>query len=341
MNGIEDMTLDFTSATGHKWGVEWHAGWNCWAKNVKTIKGEEAHFHTYYGGRIEVRHCFLFGTQGGASQSYGILPYFVTGMWAEDNIGNEIVGIVVPGSCATAWVGSYNYATNTLYTPDTWMVGTLAPHAAHNTYGIFEGNHADGMTADYIHGSGSHNTIFRNRLVGWEPGKTDHTYVIDIWRTNWNFNVVANILGKSGYHDTYSTVNGAGSPVTAIYRWGDHGNYSSQVYDPVSLSSAIVHANYDVVTAGQVFDGGIADHSPVSSYIYPSGRPSWWGTALPWPPFDPASTSAAAIDPTNINAGYRFIFGVDPPAGGGGGGQTGSTPSRPKRGGGGRGGIFR
>ncbi len=83
--------------------------------------------------------------------------------------------------------------------------------------------------------------------------------------------------------------------------------------------------NWDVVNNGIVYDGTIADHAPVSSYIYPSGRPSWWGADLPWPPFDPSRTTAKDLDPTNINAGFRFIYGVDPPTTGGGG--TGGGPS--------------
>ena len=34
---------------------------------------------------------------------------------------------------------------------------------------------------------------------------------------------------------------------------------------------------------------------------------------MPWPPFDPANPSAASL--TNIPAGYRFVYGVDPPSG--------------------------
>src|SRR5262249_1622682 len=45
---------------------------------------------------------------------------------------------------------------------------------------------------------------------------------------------------------------------------------------------------------------------------YLTSKPSWFGDR-PWPPIDPASPATAV--PTNLPAGYRYTFGVDPPTG--------------------------
>jgi hypothetical protein len=58
-----------------------------------------------------------------------------------------------------------------------------------------------------------------------------------------------------------------------------------------------------------MWDGGIADHS-IPNSVYYSSKPTYFG-ALTWPPFDPATPANAQA--YNIPAGYRRIYGVDPP----------------------------
>src|SRR4029078_8062648 len=81
--------------------------------------------------------------------------------------------------------------------------------------------------------------------------------------------------------------------------------------NPATLAT-IIHGNYDVVNNGIVWDSTITDHNVPNSY-YLGNKPAWFGDR-PWPPYDPASPSSAAI--TNIPAGYRWVFGTDPPSGG-------------------------
>ena len=78
----------------------------------------------------------------------------------------------------------------------------------------------------------------------------------------------------------------------------------------MTVSSPIIHGNYDVVNAAQMWDPSITDQSIPNSYLYGS-KPAFF-YSLSWPPFDPANPRAAL--PTSIPAGYRFTNGNDPAA---------------------------
>jgi PKD repeat protein len=70
------------------------------------------------------------------------------------------------------------------------------------------------------------------------------------------------------------------------------------------------HGNWDVVNNSIVWDPTNPDHNLPASLAFAS-KPDWFGDR-PWPAYDPANPSAAVV--TNIPAGYRFVFGVDPPS---------------------------
>ena len=55
-----------------------------------------------------------------------------------------------------------------------------------------------------------------------------------------------------------------------------------------------------------------ADHGIPNSY-YLTSKPAFFGS-LTWPPFNPAAGLAGASI-TNIPAGYRFVYGTNPPSG--------------------------
>jgi PKD repeat protein len=85
--------------------------------------------------------------------------------------------------------------------------------------------------------------------------------------------------------------------------------------DPAVSATAYRHGNYDVVTGDIVWCSTNTDHSIPASLLY-RHKPSWFGDR-PWPPFDPAYGALIASNlmaHTNIPAGYRFVYGVDPPA---------------------------
>jgi PKD repeat protein len=86
-------------------------------------------------------------------------------------------------------------------------------------------------------------------------------------------------------------------------------------YQKVDLNVAATllrHGNYDFFNHAIVWDGAIADHNIPNSY-YLAAKPAWFGDRA-WPPIDPTNAGSLTIEA--IPAGYRYVHGVDPPAGG-------------------------
>jgi hypothetical protein len=193
---------------------------------------------------------------------------------------------------------------------------------AHGAFNLWEGNWlTDKLLGDVTHGSGSHQTAFRNRIVG-DNGTGDQRTCISIEYYNRYWNVVGNVLGKDGLQNKRVSYSGSTSEGTtgSILKMGGEVNinddYSpSDAYSYTSGMFVLDHGNYDTVTDGQVWESSVSDHSPVTSYLYAS-KPTWFGDR-PWPPFEAASAASAltAKSYTNTPAGYRYEFGTDPPAG--------------------------
>jgi len=63
--------------------------------------------------------------------------------------------------------------------------------------------------------------------------------------------------------------------------------------------------HYDVVNGGIVWNATNSDHAiPASMYL--ASKPSFWGANQPWPPYDPAKVTAAAIFTDEHPSGVPF-----------------------------------
>jgi hypothetical protein len=249
----------------------------------------------------------------------------------ENNIFQKIVLGMGVHQANVANVYLYNYVTNAYYTASAnFLMAGAQPHDKHVYMELYEGNHIPKFDADFIHGSHSHEVLYRNRITGYESfsypsGPTANNLVcVSIQLTNRFFSSIGNILGTVGIYSNYQSIPGSHAS-KAIYEiglentaygmsWGD---------DAQTMATLYRHMDYDTITAGITYSSTNADVTLPSSLYY-SSKPSWWGS-LPWPPFNPSNVTAAALSPTNIPAGYRLVYGVEPPADGGGGSGTGTT----------------
>ena len=327
--GVENMTVNGQSNGG---GVTvWYANIGheltkeCWVKNVKTMYGYWSHIAWYGSFRCEVRHCYAYGTQNAAQTSYGYVPSYTSGLLVEDNIFESVVANTLTADCTSQSVFAYNYATNNYYTGGTgYLMGMAQTHDGGACMLLWEGNHGSLADWDYIHGGGSHMVLFRNRLAGWAPftyggGESVHNVLcLQIDPTNRFASSIGNILGTAGKHTKYASYpgNGAYSDERVIYKVGfvNHAygldNWTDDLY---SWTTFFRHMDYDVVTDGITYNPTNADVTlPASLYL--ASKPAFFGS-LQWPPYNPTNHSAAAMSPTNIPAGYRLVFGADPPAG--------------------------
>jgi hypothetical protein len=85
-----------------------------------------------------------------------------------------------------------------------------------------------------------------------------------------DFSIVGNVLGSTGFETSYTTST---SGTRSIYG-----------LDPAIATSTLIHANWDSVTNGVVWNG--ADDRVLPGSLYLTGKPSWWGS-LQWPAIGP------------------------------------------------------
>jgi hypothetical protein len=315
-SGVEDLSIAGTYDGSFSGIVQLGNCYGCWVKNVNITGGRRV-IYLDYTSRTEVRHCRLDGPC--AADPYGIAVYHSSGVLVEDNIVNGVpsggtgAAILITG-CSGSVFG-YNYTTN--FGSSGWQDTGISFHGNHPTMNLFEGNYCDVWSADNQWGSSGYNTSFRNRWTGHDESDTagyiNNTEAVDIAATNRHFNVVGNVLGTTGVNTLYedAATCSPGGEIMRVYLIGSVNSYcQSGAYDPVAYSTLLRAVNWDSANQGIVGGGYTVSDLPNSYYL--ASKPSWFGK-LPWPPIDPANPSYSGSH-TNIPAGYRFIFGIDPPS---------------------------
>ena len=172
--GVENLTIDGSVSGGigaNQGNIAFSSARDCWVQNVKSLNGYRCHIAFEYGGfRNEARHCYFYGTQHAAQESYGIITIVCSSCLVEDNIFEKVASPILPQDCSSMNVSAYNYTTNNYYTGGSgYLMASIDDHANHICMNLNEGNYGNGFAGDFIWGSGSHNVAFRNRYTGWEP----------------------------------------------------------------------------------------------------------------------------------------------------------------------------
>lgn len=311
-SGVEDFTITNNAGTGTS-AVLIQEARDCWVKNIRCYKSPTDFVRTIQCIHITVEGCSMLSAQSGSSQSYGV-TWFMTSdslMWNCNSYSMAASYVDAPQAMGN--VCAYNYFTNSSYDDINvnWDIAAIASHDAHSCMNLHEGNWANKAYIDNDHGSASHNTEFRNRYHGKQADPrtlNTHSYVAQGWcRSN---NIVGNILGTTGYHTNYWCTN-----QTQSDNYGDWsiiilGRDGQPGWGNDIPGSTYIHGNWDSANAAQTWDSGNEDHTLPDS-LFLTAKPSWWGIC-PWPPYDPVTLNISA---TNIPAGYRYIFGTNPPAG--------------------------
>jgi hypothetical protein len=168
---------------------------------------------------------------------------------------------------------------------------------------LHEGNDGLGALHDGIHGTTHLNTLFRNHFYGdiWNsPPKSANTSVINIASYGRYFNVVGNVLGRTGFYNTYET-NLSENP-QAIYSVGWSPERGQVPNDPLTKTTMMRWGNYDTVTGNVRWDASevpsglsqlanpLPSNQSLPASLYLSGKPGWWPSSVPFPPIGPDIT---------------------------------------------------
>jgi hypothetical protein len=324
----------------------------CWLKNVWTRTAAttlRAHISIFYCYRFQMNRCDLRYNESYESMSYGMWLIGSGGCLIEDNIFYSVTGAVLPTNGSTGNVVAYNYSLNMRYDDSpAWMQPMVSYHAAHSSMNLMEGNIANSISSDFIHGSSSRNVMFRNYLNGWETNKTAQTVPIALSAWGYYYSAVGNVLGKSGYHDTYNcssptTIDGCETSIFALgmsgectqsCTWPDGLGHNPPVenysyYDFRVSSTMLRHGNYDVVHAAQTKcnhadnTGGCFNSNPnaltLPNSLYLASAPpnTWWCSESTFPPIDPSTGTIHDIPAKrrydNTTCTLRGVSGTTPP----------------------------
>jgi hypothetical protein len=294
---------------------------DCWMSNVVVHLGTTQHTPAIYAHwtlRCQIDHCTCDATAG--LDTYGFGTRASAGILVQNNISRSVnTGLYPNGSHGGVW--AYNVMTNQVPFFTVILQGLLQ-HGGNPNMNLYEGNYSPAIGFDNTWGGSSRNVAFRSRTLGYNPSAgtgegLQYAFAANV--TNRYECSIGNVLGTTGITTNYEDYAGqaGGCKANAIYYlgWWDV-SCNAAVTDLLPRSTLTRAYNWTSATAtnsGIVPDGFASADLPPSYYL--ASKPAWFGF-LAWPAVDPASP-AYSSSYTNIPAGYRDVYGVDPPAGGG------------------------
>jgi hypothetical protein len=298
-NGLEAVTIDATAETVSSSSIEIGNCYECWVKGVKSVRYRSRnHMWLWQGVRAEVRDSYFYGSAG-TSQAYGVESFMSSDNLIINNIFQHTTGAITTGNAAGS-VFAYNYGLDNYYTvAPAWMIKDISNHDAGIGMVLYEGNVVNGFLQDDIHGTQNFVTAFRNQFEGWQTGKSSSTIAVHIYAYNRYTNLVGNVLGRSGYHKNYQ-VAAPGSKTgdyVSVYSLGFSG--SSAPHDSLVPETMMRWGNYDTVSGISRFDAAevpstlsafrnpVPPNQNLPASLFLPGKPSWWGTNIPWPAMGP------------------------------------------------------
>lgn len=282
--GLESCTLETAKYVSAANSVQLSGTVHCWVKDVEVYHSAKSFIWMTMSYGNEVRQCFVhepWDNEGGSGYGYHIFGPNSDHL-VEDNIAWQCRHSMVLEGGGSGCVFGYNYSADAWSSVSPgWVYNDLICHGAHPYMNLYEGNSLHKWSQDYVHGSSSHNTGFRNQITaGGEP--TEYPYDRGFWAVsiescNYFMNVVGNVLGWPGVTTRYEFV----SPGQCVYKIGYGGEGDTVLEDTKCAASAIRHGNYDFANKAVVWDPSIPDHVLPQS-LYLKGKPSFFGE-LPWP----------------------------------------------------------
>ncbi len=288
--GLENLTLT-QDTPDVEFMIEMDGAQYSWIMNVEIENVQRRGMWVINSLQNEIRECYVHtGIDGyGRDRGYGILlDLHSSNNLVEDNILSTIDGGgVMAGGGASGNVISYNYFHEIMFDDPWWLIASPSiNHAPHPKMNLWEGNIAYKAEADIIHGSSSHNTIFRSQSKGWQSETiTTRNNAIEIAAKNYYMTVVGSVLGTPGRSNRYEVL-----PGQSYDDWSDYVIWTlgvgSGVDDPNVATTLLRHGNFDYVTNSVIWDPTIPYHD-IPDSLYLRQVPGWWCQETPWPPIGP------------------------------------------------------
>lgn len=304
LSGVENVSLTNAGTYFEDAIIEMRGADQCWVKNCKLTgvgspSQPNAGIWQYLCYRCEIRECEITGAEAYGSSEYGMIVIHSSNLLIENNYFHHLPNVMpMMGMGGSAF--AYNYFVDEPYDPTGWLSQIVFFHGSHCHYNLFEGNwlpsHYSDACADGNHTHSRNNTFARQRLLGWDSGKTGNCHPLTFRNHHDNVNVVGCVLGHTGTQTVYDKTNADGGSPFAIYN-----------IENVTRATLFRRHNYNTVTGGIPAAEALSTGQTIpDSYLHAS-KPAWFG-GLPWPPIDPMNY-AQSDDVQNLPAGYRAVNG--------------------------------
>ncbi len=304
--GVEDLYIETTRRrTDESSTIRIWQGVHCWVKNVESCRGWMfGHVTLRRSLGCEVRDCYIHHNLGyGAGQAYGVI---VSGQSTDCLVENctfySLKAGMMLGSSGPGNVFAYNFSTGIVgrdFPKTQWAHPDVSIHSPHPYLNLFEGNYFSVSNFDFIHGSSSHNTLFRN-YADMDPHMPDgrpepsNINAVRLDKRNYCINVVGNVFGHEGMKAVAEQATKINFDQATIWSLGHDG-------DPKVAQTLLRHGNYDFISKQTQWDPNIANHQLVPS-LFLTTKPAYFGK-LPWPPIGPDANPLV----TSIPARERFL----------------------------------
>jgi hypothetical protein len=307
--GVEDVSLDISGDSGSSSGIAFYLAYASWAKNVRVSLAGRNNVWIYESSHITVKDSYFYGGQNYGSQSYGIERGWISShVLIENNIFHHMTAPEMSNNDQGSVI-AYNYAVND-YDPQTgWLSSSEWHHGPGIDFTLYEGNVTPGFRADYFHGLSHFTTGFRNWWQGWSPNTNAVQIPVHIQMGHRYFNMVGNVLGKTGVHNQYQSLsNGSTTNCDqSIFAlgWGAVCDNTKLAPDPMVYTTLLRWGNYDTVnnaarfaasevpSALSLFANALPTSQTLPASFYRASKPGWWPANIPWPAIGPDVTGGA------------------------------------------------
>ena len=301
-SGIEDLAIAFDGGGSATASISMVQCVNSWVKGVRSIRPPNRHFVVTQSLNCTFSQNWFDDIGQHAANTAGLDFYeYCSGMLVEDNIFYKCNIVLDAGGKNSGNVFAYNFILDPYQQNFGQYNGLWMNHGPHNMMNLAEGNFCNGVISDGYFGSSSSCTVFRNFLHGWTPTyPTANSIAVSLKKWSLNWNIVGNVLGRTGVKYFQPTASGWGGD-GAIYELGfpNTGNngYSGtrppnpavnpgddQSRDLNVETTVFRHANFDFYNNTVSYNSGSDTALPASMYL--TAKPAWMGN-LPWPLIGP------------------------------------------------------
>lgn len=314
--GVENVSLDDSggSSADTVGIVNCYA---CWVKGVRSIQPGRSHVWIWTSNHITVQDSYFYANASYGSDAYAIETFGASDILVQNNIMQRTAVPVLFNSDCEGCVVAYNYSINDKYTSSsTWQNQSLGYHST-NMFNLAEGNIGASLYADNFHGNHNMNTLFRNRLDGYESNDGTLTSSNMIPLRSGPFarymNFIGNVLGSTGLPQLYySCASSSCGNYAEIYWLGIYPEGSAP-FDSLVGTTSFRWGNYDIVTGAvrwcgnssdpgwattcgstsevptglSIYSNAVPSSTTLPASFYLSSEPSWWPSGKPWPSIGP------------------------------------------------------